>query len=105
MKLGISLKIRLLLLLIANVIGLLGTISFFFSSQETDRFKIFMRGVMLSTFLFYSVLYGRKYLMELKKKLPVYPLLFVMSHGHAHNKRFAARLADGITIISCTTIS
>lgn len=67
MKIGISRKTQFLLLTIASVIALVGTLIFFFVSEETDQFKIFMRGFSFFTFLFYSILYGRQYLRESRK--------------------------------------
>ena len=67
MKIGISLKTQFLLLSIASIISLIGTIILFFISEETDRYKIFMRGFSFFMFLFYSILYGRQYLRESRK--------------------------------------
>ncbi len=66
MKIQISLKIRLLLLFILSLIGLIGTVIFFFISGETDQFNIFMLGAWGFIFLFWSFFYGRKYSREVK---------------------------------------
>ncbi len=67
MKIKISLKTRLLLLFILSMIGLIGTVIWFFISRETDQFNIFMRGLWDFLFLFWSIFYGRKYFREVKK--------------------------------------
>ncbi len=67
MKIKISLKTRLLILFILSLIGLIGTVILFIISGETDNFKIFMRGLGVFLFLFWSLFYGRKYFREVKK--------------------------------------
>ncbi|MEO7210809.1 MAG: hypothetical protein ABIY35_07680, partial [Chitinophagaceae bacterium] len=60
-------KTRLLLLFILSLIGLIGTVIWFFMSRETDQFNIFMSGLGGFLFLFWSIFYGRKYIREVKK--------------------------------------
>jgi len=67
MKFGISQKVRLLFLLLVSLAGMISVIVFFIISFETDRFKIFIRGVMLFIFLGFSVSYFLQYLKELRK--------------------------------------
>jgi hypothetical protein len=69
MKSAVSKKTRLLLLLILNIVGVIAAITFFVISSETDRFKIFMRGVMLFIFLGFSVSYCFDYIKELRKRV------------------------------------
>jgi len=67
MKFGVSQKTRLLFLLLLSIAGVIATLTFFIISSETDRFKIFMRGLMLCVFLGFSVSYCIDYIKELKK--------------------------------------
>lgn len=67
MKFGVSQKNRLLFRLVLNIVVVITIITFFFLSSETDRFKIFIRGVMLFIFLGFSISSGIHYIKELRK--------------------------------------
>jgi len=67
MKNAVSQKKRLLFLLLLNMAGAITVITFFILSSEIDRFRIFMRGLMLCIFLIFLVKYGFAFLKESKK--------------------------------------
>lgn len=67
MKFGVSQKTRLLFLLLLSITGVITVITFFIISSETDRFKLFMRGLTLCMFLGFSVSFCIGYIKELRK--------------------------------------
>ena len=68
MRLAISHKTQMLLIFLFCIAGAITTLIFLFIADETDRFTIFMSGLKLCLYIFYSFLFGRKYLRELKKQ-------------------------------------
>ncbi|MEO5967876.1 MAG: hypothetical protein ABIP68_03530 [Ferruginibacter sp.] len=62
MKFGITPKTRLLLLLIMFIATFVGTTVLFFTSGDTDGFKIFGRGFMILFSLVFSIDYFVMYM-------------------------------------------
>ncbi len=67
MKPGVAQKTRLLFLLLLNIVGVVSIITFFVISPETDRFKLFIRGVLLFIFLGFAISYFIDYIKERKR--------------------------------------
>ena len=62
MKLQISRKAQYLFITLTGLLGVILTIIYFFMYTETDRYKTFIRDLWFFLFLFYTLLYGRRYL-------------------------------------------
>lgn len=67
MRFGITAKTWTLIFLLLSISGIIAIVISFVFYQESDRFRIFMRGLMLCIFVYNTFLYGRRYKRALKK--------------------------------------